>query len=64
MSELGRQLKEARLQKGMSLDDVQEVTKFAKVFGSHRVWRLQGASRKFLCEGVYQNVCRSSRHES
>lgn len=30
MSELGRQLKEARLQKGMSLDDVQEVTKIRK----------------------------------
>lgn len=30
MSELGRHLKEARLQKGMSLDDVQEVTKIRK----------------------------------
>ncbi|MFF2014840.1 RodZ domain-containing protein [Paenibacillus sp. NPDC058177] len=32
MSELGRQLKEARLQKGMSLDDVQEVTKIRKKY--------------------------------
>ncbi|OZB97866.1 RodZ domain-containing protein [Paenibacillus sp. XY044] len=30
MSELGQQLKEARLQKGMSLDDVQEMTKIRK----------------------------------
>ncbi|KOP67700.1 XRE family transcriptional regulator [Bacillus sp. FJAT-18019] len=30
MSELGQQLREARLQKGMSLDDVQEVTKIRK----------------------------------
>lgn len=32
MSELGRHLKEARLQKGMSLDDVQEVTKIRKKY--------------------------------
>lgn len=32
MSELGLQLKEARLQKGMSLDDVQEVTKIRKKY--------------------------------
>ncbi|WP_151735064.1 helix-turn-helix domain-containing protein ['Paenibacillus yunnanensis' Narsing Rao et al. 2020] len=32
MSELGQQLKEARLQKGMSLDDVQEVTKIRKKY--------------------------------
>lgn len=30
MSELGQQLKEARLQKGLSLDDVQEMTKIRK----------------------------------
>ncbi|MFS0869651.1 helix-turn-helix domain-containing protein [Paenibacillus xylanilyticus] len=30
MSELGQQLREARLQKGMSLDDVQEMTKIRK----------------------------------
>ncbi|MFI2857055.1 RodZ domain-containing protein [Paenibacillus sp. JSM ZJ436] len=30
MSELGQQLREARLQKGMSLDDVQEITKIRK----------------------------------
>ncbi|MEC0091337.1 RodZ domain-containing protein [Paenibacillus macquariensis] len=30
MSELGQQLKEARLEKGMSLDDVQEMTKIRK----------------------------------
>lgn len=32
MSELGQQLKEARLQRGMSLDDVQEVTKIRKKY--------------------------------
>lgn len=32
MSELGQHLKEARLQKGMSLDDVQEVTKIRKKY--------------------------------
>lgn len=64
MSELGRQLKEARLQKGMSLDDVQEVTKIRKSIWKPSSLETTRCFQEVLCEGVYQNVCRSSRHES
>lgn len=60
MSELGQQLREARLQKGMSLDDVQEMTKIRKRYlEAHRGRGLQSTSRQFLRAGIHQNLCGS-----
>lgn len=64
MSELGLRIERGTSAKGMSLDDVQEVTKIRKSIWKPSSLETTRCFQEVLCEGVYQNVCRSSRHES